>query len=379
MRITIIRVFLIIISSLMLSNCNGQEIKGNMHVNCDMSVNLTPPIFSEVHKIKEEIKLESFDFEKNQVFHLNNRATSFEDYLYISSMYADYVFSDRDEQGDYHLWQGPEEMFSGITRVYYFFKYNNQLVCICENEKGNNEIIIYNLDFTIQNRKEIELSRPKYICGNLLYIYSNSTEYSIIKSINLDSLEENEIYSCKIEKQLGFIVNHEGEIIISQSFDEFKTIYFEYKGNLLIPIIETNSSIPVRYDSRGLFYLKDIDSKSHMNLMLWNGSNSQKIGAIKTDDMDRWIFLDGVQGNIIIRNDFFVSIHTMTENPYLLVQSFDSTDNKRISLKKWPFTEADIERYGETFSGIYYENGQIINYFFSDTAGLLQTQVLIIK
>ena len=32
-----------------------------------------------------------------------------------------------------------------------------------------------------------------------------------------------------------------------------------------------------------------------------------------------------------------------------------------------------IIRFGETFSGIYYENGQITNYFFSNKIGALQT------
>lgn len=113
--------------------------------------------------------------------------------------------------------------------------------------------------------------------------------------------------------------------------------------------------------------------------MFWDGMDIQMIEEIEIDDMNEWIFFNGLPGNIIIEEDFFVSIHTFTEEPYLLIHSFDSKQDTHIVLKKWTFTEADMERYGETFSGIYYEDGQIINYFFSNKAGMLQTQTIVIK
>lgn len=113
--------------------------------------------------------------------------------------------------------------------------------------------------------------------------------------------------------------------------------------------------------------------------MLWDGKDIRMIEKVKIDDIDTWIFSNGLPGNIMIEEDFFVSIHTAAEEPYLLIHSFDSKEYTHIALKKWPFTEADMWRYGETFSGIYYEDGQIINYFFSNKAGMLQTQTIDIR
>ena len=134
----------------------------------------------------------------------------------------------------------------------------------------------------------------------------------------------------------------------------------------------------MNYDDRGIFYLEE-DTDSYWNLMLWDGEDIRRIDKVEIDDMDAWIFFNGLPGNIIIEENFFVSIHTFTEEPYALVHDFDSKKDTHIPLKKWDFTEADMERFGETFSGIYYENGQMIYYFFSDTAGLLQTQTVDIK
>ncbi|MDL2302730.1 hypothetical protein LJC58_10340 [Lachnospiraceae bacterium OttesenSCG-928-D06] len=77
---------------------------------------------------------------------------------------------------------------------------------------------------------------------------------------------------------------------------------------------------------KGIFYIGEKDSSSQMNLMLWDGSESKIVGDIKTD------------------------------NPYVLIQQIDSDEKEKILLEKWDFTEADMEMYGETFSGIYYEN-----------------------
>lgn len=74
--------------------------------------------------------------------------------------------------------------------------------------------------------------------------------------------------------------------------------------------------------------------------------------------------------------DNIVSIHQLSKEPYILIQKIGSKKYKKTLLKTWNFTEADMERNGETFSGIYYNNGKIINYFFSKTFGMLQTQVI---
>ncbi|WP_349944216.1 hypothetical protein ABFV83_12355 [Lacrimispora sp. BS-2] len=379
MRIATIKACSIMLISLSLCACNGHRIDKTIQENQNMITDSSPEIFSGEELPKEEKQLR-FDGSADSSFqHLNNKAILFGDYLYIKSMYADYIFSGKDEHGNYHLWESPKDLFTGITKVHYVIKHNNQLICISENEKGNNEIIIYNSEFKIQNRKEINLISPEYIYANVLYGYTISSGYRTLTAIKLDSLEEKDIYSCESDKLFRFIINENGEVIISENLDRAITRYFKYEEKTLFPIIETKPSIPVLYDSRGLFYLEESDSASQMNLMLWDGKSNQKVGNVKTDDMNEWSFSNGIFGNIVIDDKYFVSIHINTDVPYLLIQQFDSGENKRIPLEKWTFTEADMERYGETFSGVYYESGQIINYFFSNKKGTLQTQILDIK
>lgn len=38
-----------------------------------------------------------------------------------------------------------------------------------------------------------------------------------------------------------------------------------------------------------------------------------------------------------------------------------------------------MSRFGETFSGIYYEDGVVVDYFFSNKAGMLQTKTMDLK
>lgn len=253
------------------------------------------------------------------------------------------------------------------------------MICISQITNGNSEIIIYDSNLAIKNRKELTSFNLQYISGKLLYGHSNSIEHTIIKTIDLETLEVNDIFELELEKRPDFIINNNREMIICEHPERDKTLYFKYDNESLALILESKNGILVCYDYRGLFYLEELNTDSQWNLMLWDGANIQMIKEIKTDDMNEWIFTNGLSGNIIIEDDFFVSIHTLAEDPYLLIHSFDSEEIKRIALEKWSFTEADMERYGETFSGYYYENGQIINYFFSKKAGILQTQVLVIK
>lgn len=379
MRIATIKICFIVLVSLSLCACNEHKTSDTIQENQSIITDSSPEKFSGEESPKEEKHLSVDISADNSLRSLANKAIPFGDYLYIKSMYADYIFSVRDEQGIYHFWENPESLFTDATRIYNIIKYNDQLICICENENGNSEIIVYNSEFKIQNRKEIDRISPEYIYANTLYGYSVSSKNRMLTAINLDSLEENDIYSCEIERLFRFIMNENGEIIIAKDSNPSQTIYFKCEEDSLLPILETESSFPVFYDSRGIFYLEKGDSISQINLMLWDGNDSRIVGDIKTDDMNEWSFTSGIAGNIIIDDKFFVSIHINTDDPYLLIQQFDSHEYKKIPLEKWAFTEADIERYGETFSGIYYEDGKIINYFFSDEAGGLKTQILDIK
>jgi hypothetical protein len=179
---------------------------------------------------------------------------------------------------------------------------------------------------------------------------------------------------------MDFIISTSGKIIIKEAdFEKEVATYFECNDGLLLPILTTKNSEPISYDSRGLFYLEFDNIVSEKNLMLWDGRVSKKISAMETHDMSRENFWDGLSGDIIILSEFFISIHSLAEEPYLLIQQFNSNDSTKIPLKKWKFTEADMGRFGETFDGICYEDGKIINYFFSKKAGMLQTQVIDIK
>ncbi len=321
------------------------------------------------------------EIQDEQVYFLNNQATVFGEYLLVNSMHTKLVFYNRDDAGSYDSWMFPEELLPEVSWAYRHFKYKDQLVCVSQIEKGNSlgsEIIIYGSDFVVKSRKVFASFSPQYICGALLYGYSNSTEYLKIIAIDLETLEAKEICKLESEKRPGFIIRNNKEMIVREDLRKGKTAFSKWENGKLVPLFEAKTSVFVDYDDRGVFYLEE-DTDSYWNLMLWDGEDIQKIKKIGIDDMDNWIFFNGFPGNIIIEEEFFISIHTFTEEPYLSVQDFDSKNERRIPLRKWNFTEADMARFGETFSGVYYENGQIVYYFFSNKAGLLQTQTIDIK
>ena len=367
MQIYIRKSFSIMLLCLCLCACSSNGIKDNES---------SPEIFSGEDVIQE--KTEWKDVKNEQVYSLNNKATLFGEYLCINSMYTNLIFYNKDEAGSYYSWKYPEDILPGVMRTYRHFKYKDQLICISQIDDGNSEIIIYDSSFVIKSRRKLTSFIPQYISGKLLYGHSNSMEHTIIKAIDLETLEVKDIYALELEKRPDFIINNKREMIICEHPGKDTTSYFKYNNEVLTPIFKTKNSILVSYDHRGLFYLEE-NTDSHWNLMFWDGMDIQMIEEIEIDDMNEWIFFNGLPGNIIIEEDFFVSIHTFTEEPYLLIHSFDSKQDTHIVLKKWTFTEADMERYGETFSGIYYEDGQIINYFFSNKAGMLQTQTIVIK
>jgi hypothetical protein len=321
------------------------------------------------------------EIQDEQVYFLNNQATVFGEYLLVNSMHTKLVFYNRDDAGSYDSWMFPEELLPEVSWAYRHFKYKDQLVCVSQIEKGNSlgsEMIIYGSDFVVKSRKVFASFSPQYICGALLYGYSNSTEYLKIIAIDLETLEAKEICKLESEKRPGFIIRNNKEMIVREDLRKGKTAFSKWENGKLVPLFEAKTSVFVDYDDRGVFYLEE-DTDSYWNLMLWDGEDIQKIKKIGIDDMDNWIFFNGFPGNIIIEEEFFISIHTFTEEPYLSVQDFDSKNERRIPLRKWNFTEADMARFGETFSGVYYENGQIVYYFFSNKAGLLQTQTIDIK
>lgn len=336
-----------------------------------------------------------YDKEESAAIPLNNKAVSFDEYLYIETMYnASRVFYEKDKQGSYYAWQFPEDFFSIPSNIYSVFTYKDEIICEYGNNNQNSVLVFYNKDLIVQRELQIEGSfNPTYIYGDYLYGnsyiygYGNHTSEENIISIDLNTLDIKEIYSYarKGMGEIDFIIGSDGKIIVYEiNAERNKTNYFEYANEVFIPILETKLSEPICLDSRGLFYLETdddffIDSTSKADLMLWNGSSSETLTAIQTDDMNGWLFTNGVPGNIIITHNYIASIHELSEEPYVLIQTIGTQHSNKKPLKKWDFTEADIARNGETFSGIYYENGEIINYFFSDTAKMLQTQVITIE
>lgn len=363
--------FLIMLLCLGLCACSSSEIKDNAQTHPQVS-NESSPV------VQIRIEPEWNDPKNEQAYSLNNKATLFEEYLCINSMYTNLIFYNKDNAGNYNSWKSPEELLPGVMRTRRHFKYKDQLVCISQTENGNSEIIIYNSNLEIENRRRIPFFNPQYICGNILYGHNNLTEHTKIIAIDLETLEIKDICELEQAKRPNFIINSNKEIIVCEHPEKDKTLYFKFENKELEPIFATKNSVLVSYDNRGLFYLEE-GMDSEWNLMLWDGTDIQLIEKVKTDDMNEWIFFNGLPGNVMIEADFFVSIHTLAEEPYVLVHYFDSKKDTHIPLKKWNFSEADMERFGETFSGICYENGQMIYYFFSDTAGLLQTQTVDIK
>ena len=377
-QILIRKSFLIILLCIGLCACNGNEIKDNAQTNPQVSNEISSKIVSAEYVIQGKTETERNDLENEQIYSLNNKVTLFGEYLFVNSMHANLIFYNKDKTDNYYSWKYPEELLPEIKRTYRHFKYNDQLICVSQIENGNSEIIIYNSGFVVKSRKEFTTFIPQYLCGKLLYGHSNSTECTKIIAIDLETLEVKDICELELAKRPNFIINSGKEIIVCEHPEKDKTLFFKFENERLIPIFDTKNSVLVSYDDRGLFYFEE-NTDSYWNLMLWDGKDIQLIEKIEIDDMDEWIFFNGLPGNVIIEENFFVSIHTLTEEPYVLVHYFDSKENTYIPLGKWNFSEADIERFGETFSGIYYENNQIINYFFSDKIGALQTQIINIK
>ena len=365
--------FFVILLCLGLCACSGNKIKENAQTDPQVSNGPSSKIFSveDVSGAKAETKNE-------QAYPLNNKATLFGGYLCIDPMHASLIFYDKDHTGNYGSWKYPEEILPGVMRRYRHFKYKDRLICVSQMQNGNSEIIIYNSDLEIENRRKITFFSPRYICGTLLYGHNNSTEYTEVIMIDLETLEAKVICELELEKRPDFIINSDKEMIVCEHPEKGKTLFFKFENERATPIFDAKNSVLVRYDDRGLFYLEE-DTDSYWNLMLWDGTDIQLIEKVEIDDMDEWIFYNGLPGNVIIEEDLFVTIHTLAEEPYVSVHYFDPKEDIHIPLRKWEFSEADMERFGETFSGIYYENGQITDYFFSNKIGALQTQTIDIK
>ncbi len=310
--------------------------------------------------------------------HLKNRAVLFDEYLYIQSNYVDLVFTNEDGQGIWHSWESPANFFTGIEWGRQPFHYGDYPVCIGENEEGGRDIIVYDQDFMVLRRNEIPSGSAWYVYKNFLYSSVSGGEYRKIIRTNLDTLESEEIYSDQESGILDFGLNEKGELIIPVIRDSGK-YYCKYKDGNVISLFRAGTGRIVHCDERGIFFMEEGTLSDLLTLKLWDGEQCRTIKEIPKEGMDPFLFRNGIAGSIIIENDFFVSIHEATEVPYLLVHFFNSGREEKLQLEKWGFTEADMERYGETFSGAYYEDGKIIRYFFSNTAGELQTQVLDIK
>ena len=113
--------------------------------------------------------------------------------------------------------------------TYRHFKYKDQLVCVLQTEERNGEIIIYNSDLEIENRRKITFFNPQYICGTLLYGHNNSTEYTKIMAIDLETLEEKEICELELIKRPDFMINSNKEIIVCEHPEKDKTLFLNLK------------------------------------------------------------------------------------------------------------------------------------------------------
>lgn len=378
MQILIRKIFFVILLCMGLCACSSNGIKDNAQIYPQVSNESSSRIVSVEDGTQAKTQTEWNDPKNEQAYSLNNKATLFGEYLCINSVHTDLIFYDKDNNGNYGSWKYPGELLHGVTGTYRYFKYKDQLICVSHTEDGNSEIIIYNSNLEIENRKKITFFSPQYICGTLLYGHSNSAEYTEITVIDLETLEAKVICELELEKRPDFIINSDKEMIVCEHSAKDKTLFFKFENERLTPIFDTRNSVFVRYDDRGLFYLEE-NTDSYWNLMLWDGTNIQLIEKVEIDDMNEWIFFNGLPGNVIIAENFYVSIHTLAEEPYVLVHYFDSKNDTQFPLRKWNFSEADMERFGESFSGIYYENCQITNYFFSSKIGELQTQIIDIK
>lgn len=375
MQVNIRKILGLIICSFILCACGSKNINNGQKSQHSNVKPVTETIFVE-NSTRENIQSELNNANHKDVHYLSNKAIFFEDFLFVNSVNTDIIFSDKDENGNYHSWQHLKDLIPGSYLTTRQFKYNNQLVIVSQIAGGYSEIITFNSDFEVIERNKIEVLIPKFLYGNTLYGYSYNKELLTIKTINLDSLEEAVIHSSGHEMRPDFIINNSGELIICKQNDIAKTCFYKYSEGMLTPIFESRNSSLIFYDSRGIFYLEESISSKNSNLMLWNGSNSRLIGEIKTEDMGNWEANNGFMGLIHIEDDFYVTVHTRPLEPYLLIHPFNSKETLKVPLKKWPFSEADMSRFGETFSGIYYEDGKAVDFFFSNKAGMLQTETI---
>ena len=244
-------------------------------------------------------------------------------------------------------------------------------------------------EYKVQKRKKVDWFTPKYLHGSTLYGVSTyfDDDRRGIQKIDLEKLEMEELYISE-DTKIDFIINEEGEIVIARHLASNETCYDRYEKGALQSMVKTKSSTPVLYDDRGLFYLEYGDEGERARLILWDGAASYIISEIETEDIYSWEFRDGYAGNIIIKDSFFVTIYSKKQNPfednkigfpYLLAGRLKTGKTKRVDIEKWRRTEADMERFGEAFDGIYYEDGQIVCFFFSNKAGEMRTQVFQIE
>jgi len=307
-------------------------------------------------------------------------AVFFGDYFFVSDRFSynvRRVFYNRDEQGNYRSWEEIEDFLPDIGRVSYIFKYNGQLFCVSRMEGVGRELVVYNSDFTVSNRKKVDIY-PKYIYNNWLYGYvgqENLDCESIIR-INLEDFSEQTIYSYKETEDIYFEMNEMGEIIIYEMDSDQKTTqYYTIQENTLTPVFKTGYSMAVGYNKNGLFYLeKSTGSEDLLDLKCWDGTEQREVSKIKTDDRhSTFVGLD-------IQGDYIVTFHRKTDEPYVLVESVDGKVKKKVMMQKWEFTEADMNRFGETetFDGLFYdhEEGNYVEFFYSQHKGMLQTKVI---
>jgi len=303
-------------------------------------------------------------------------AVFFGDYFFVSASYSlQKVFYNRDEQGNYRSWQEITDFLPDIGHVSHLFKYNGQLFCVSRTEEVGRELVVYNADFAVSKRKKVDIY-PQYIYNDWLYGYAwqeNSEGESIIR-INLGDFSEQTIYSYKIMEAVCFEMNEMGEIIIYEMDSDQKTTqYYTIQENTLTPVFKTGYSMAVGYNKNGLFYLeKSTGSEDLLDLKCWDGTEQREVSKIKTDD--RLSVFAGVD----IQGDYIVTFHRNTDEPYVLVESIDGKVKKKVMMQKWEFTDADMDRFGETFSGLLYdhEEGNYVEFFYSKHKGMLQTKVI---
>lgn len=115
----------IILLSLGLCACSSNKISGNMQEEQKVSTEASPQIFLGENITQENNKTEWNNSGDGQVHFLNNKATLFGEYLCINSMYTNFIFSEKDENGNYYSRQFPDDLLSGVMRTYRHFKYND--------------------------------------------------------------------------------------------------------------------------------------------------------------------------------------------------------------------------------------------------------------